>query len=112
MTDKYRVHEIAKFNYSDIGVYVDEYHTDTPLMNYEVVDLLNRLTKENEQLKQTIKSVYELLNGDVDVFSDDATEDDDNIIYNELLMLDNEDAYCIVLARKKAITLLKKELKE
>lgn len=54
MTEKYRVHDIVKFNYSDISEYVDEYHTDTPLRNDEVVNLLNRLTKENEQLKSEI----------------------------------------------------------
>ena len=61
MVDKYRVNDFVKFNYSDIGEYVDEYHTDTPLRNDEVMDKLNELTtkcsqleKENEQLKHRL----------------------------------------------------------
>ena len=51
MTDKYRVHEIVKFDYSDIGEYIDEYHTDRPLRNDILVELLNGLAEENRQLK-------------------------------------------------------------
>lgn len=39
--DKYRVHNWVKFNYSEIGEYIDENHTDKPLRNDELVDLLN-----------------------------------------------------------------------
>ncbi len=38
---KYRVHDFVKFQYSEIGEYVDENHTDKPLRNDEIVDLLN-----------------------------------------------------------------------
>lgn len=55
MTGKYRVNEIVKFNYSDIGEYIDENHTDRPLRNDEVVERLNVLNDENEQLKKSIK---------------------------------------------------------
>ena len=51
MTDKYRVHEITRFNYSDIGEYIDENHTDRPLRNDILVKLLNDLSEENERLK-------------------------------------------------------------
>ena len=61
MVDKYRVNDFVKFNYSDIGESVDEYHTDTPLRNDEVRDKLYELTtkcsqleKENEQLKHRL----------------------------------------------------------
>ncbi len=67
-----------------------------------VVDLLN----ENEQLKQVIKAVYELLTIEVDVFSDKATEHDINA-YRELQQLDNKDAFFMATATKKAIKLLK-----
>lgn len=39
--DKYRVHNLVKFDYSQIGEYIDEFHTDRPLRNDELVDLLN-----------------------------------------------------------------------
>lgn len=50
MTDKYRVHDIVKFDYSDIGEYIDEYHTDRPLRNDILVKILNELYEENTKL--------------------------------------------------------------
>lgn len=42
MTEKrFRVNDLVKFDYSEIGEYVDEKHTDTPLRNDEVCKLLN-----------------------------------------------------------------------
>ncbi len=38
---RFRVNELVKFDYSEIGEYVDEEHTDTPLRNDEVCKLLN-----------------------------------------------------------------------
>ena len=38
---QFRVNDLVKFNYSEIGKYVDENHTDRPLRNDEVCDLLN-----------------------------------------------------------------------
>lgn len=58
MTDKYRVHEITRFNYSDIGECIDENHTDRPLRNDILVKLLNDLSDENEQLKQLLLQFY------------------------------------------------------
>ena len=55
MIKKYRVHDLVKFNYSEIGEYIDENHTDRPLRNDILVDLLNQLNDENEQLKSEIK---------------------------------------------------------
>lgn len=61
---------------------------------------------ENEQLKQTIKYVAELLSEEVDLFSDKAIEHDVNA-YMELKELDNKDAYYIAKATKTAIKMLK-----
>ena len=43
---------------------------------YRACDYLNRLNNENEQLKQSIKEVVELVSEEVDVFSEKATEHD------------------------------------
>lgn len=52
MSEKYRVHELGKFNYSDIGEYIDENHTDRPLRNDILVELLNRQDKQIEELEE------------------------------------------------------------
>ena len=62
--------------------------------------------KENEQLKQVIKEVLKLLEEEVDIFSDKATEHDIQA-YIELGELDNKDAYYMAVSTKKAIKLLK-----
>ena len=67
------------------------------------------LEKENEQLKSTIKEVTELLNEEVDLFSDKALEHD-ICAYMELRELDNKDAYYMATATKKAIKMLKELL--
>lgn len=46
---KYRVNDWFKFSYSEIGEYIDENHTDKPLRNDEIVDLLN---KQHEQIQE------------------------------------------------------------
>lgn len=71
---------------------------------------VQKLINENEGLRQTIKSVYELLTIQVDVFTDEAVKND-NIAYKELLKLDNKDANIMATATKQAIKLLKMELK-
>lgn len=58
---KYRVHDWVKFNYSEIGEYIDENHTDRPLRNDEVVKLLNELHEENQDLKSFNKDLAENL---------------------------------------------------
>lgn len=71
---KYRVHELGKFDYSEIGEYVDEYHTDRPLRNDELVDLLNNqdnkikeLQKRNDRQAKRLDELYQLiLNRDYD----------------------------------------------
>lgn len=52
---RFRVHEWVKYNYSEIGEYIDENHTDNPLRNDEVVELLNELHEENKELKSLCK---------------------------------------------------------
>ena len=59
MIEKYRAHDLVKFNYSEIGEYIDENHTDRPLRNDVVVNLLNQLNDENEQLKETNQELYD-----------------------------------------------------
>jgi myosin heavy subunit len=71
---------------------------------------LQRVKKENKQLKSTMKEVAELLEEEVDLFSDKATEHDIND-YVELRELDNKDAYYMAVSTKKAIKMLK-ELEE
>lgn len=72
--------------------------------------IASKFLEENEQLKQSIKEVVELLSEEVDVFSEKATEHD-IIAYRELNQLDNKDAYYMATATKKAIKILK-ELQE
>ena len=59
MTEKrFRVNELVKYNYSEIGEYIDENHTDRPMRNDELVELLNELNEENERLRRCINSIY------------------------------------------------------
>ena len=51
---KFRVNDLVKFNYSEVGEYVDENHTDRPLRNDEVVDLLNGYLNEIQRLNKVI----------------------------------------------------------
>ena len=51
---RFRVNDLVKFNYSEIGEYVDEKHTPIPLRNDEVCDLLNGLSEENEELRKEL----------------------------------------------------------
>ena len=65
-----------------------------------------QLKEENEKLRQTMQKVCELLEKEVDLFSDEATEHD-VIAYCEMQDFDNKDAYYICTATKKAIQMLK-----
>jgi len=56
MSEKYRVSELVKFHYSDIGEYIDEYHTDRPLRNDILVDLLNKQDEAINELKSLNRS--------------------------------------------------------
>lgn len=59
-TKRFRVNDLVKYNYSEIGEYIDENHTDRPLRNDELVELLNELHEEN-QLLYKIEDFQELL---------------------------------------------------
>ena len=62
MTEKrFRVNKLLKYNYSDIGEYIDENHTDKPLRNDDVVELLNELLEEKEMWKRKAKWYKESL---------------------------------------------------
>lgn len=72
MIKKYRVNKLVKYNYSEIGEYIDEHHTDRPLRNDEVIDLLNnqneriiKLEKELEKL-QTFKKILDYAEHEID----------------------------------------------
>ena len=86
---------------------VEDILTGEKLNNqFEVSLKLNSLNDENEQLKQTMQEVAELLSEEVDLFSDKATEHD-ICAYVELKELDNKDAYYMAISTKKAIKMLK-----
>ena len=72
MTEKrFRVHELVRYNYSEIGEYIDENHTDRPLRNDVVVELLNNLNDENKQLKKDVeywKQVASQYSNELNVF--------------------------------------------
>ena len=71
MTKKqYVTNDIVKFDYSEIcRKSDDEMHTDTPLRNDEIVDLLN----ENEQLKQKYDNSV-MLSARIQVQNDELKE--------------------------------------
>ena len=56
-----------------------------------------------------MKEVKDLLEEEVDLFSDKATEHDINA-YVELREFDNKDAYYMAISTKKAIKMLKGDL--
>ena len=61
MTEKYRIFSEFKYDYTLIGEYIDEKHTDKPLRYDEVVNLLNKQDKEIQELKQRNQRQYERL---------------------------------------------------
>lgn len=69
MINKYRVHELAKYKYSDIGKYVGEEYTNEPIRNDELVEILNsqdkRIKELEAELEKVLKTiqVYSLMEG-------------------------------------------------
>lgn len=59
MNEKYRVNEFVKFDYSEIGEYIDEYHTDRPLRNDELIELLNGQDKHLNIFHKELELAYE-----------------------------------------------------
>lgn len=58
---RFRVNDLVKYVYSDIGEHIDEKHTDIPLRNDELCKLLNGLSEENEQLRKDKAQLKERL---------------------------------------------------
>ena len=75
--------------------------------NIEQYEQIQKLQKENGQLRQTMQKVCELLEEEVDLFSDEATEHD-VIAYCEMQDFDNKDAYYMCVSTKKAIKMLQR----
>ena len=75
----------------------------------DIKEVMNNIHWENIQLKATMKEVTELLEEEVDLFSDKATEHDINA-YVELKEFDNKDAYYMAISTKRAIKMLKEVL--
>lgn len=91
MSEKlFRTNDLVKFDYSEIGEYVDENHTDRPLRNDEVCDLLNKqqatisqLEEENEQLRRLLKEKEQLI-------TINLTEEDEKELRKLLGLVDDE----------------------
>ena len=75
MSEKYRIFsEFRKYDYTWIGKYIDEKHTDEPLRYDEVVNLLNNqddqireLQERNDRQRERLDELYQLiLNRDYD----------------------------------------------
>ena len=58
--NRFRVNDLVKYDYSQIGEYVDENHTDRPLRNDEVCDLLNEQQEMIDQLEKENTNLIEL----------------------------------------------------
>ena len=61
MTEKYRVFGEFKYDYTLIGEYIDEKHTDRPLRYDEVVNLLNEQDETIKKQYQEILSCHDTL---------------------------------------------------
>lgn len=61
MTNKYKVHELAKYKYSDISKYVGEEYTNEPLRNDELVEILNSQDKRIKDLEAELEDYKTLL---------------------------------------------------
>ena len=55
MTNKYKIHELAKYKYSDISKYVGEEYTNEPLRNDELVEILNSQDKRIKELEAKLE---------------------------------------------------------
>lgn len=66
---KYRVHELAKYKYSDIGEYIGEGYSNKAIRNDELVEILNsqdkRIKELEAELEKLLKAiqVYSLMEG-------------------------------------------------
>lgn len=65
---QFRTNDLVKYDYSEIGEYIDENHTDRPLRNDEVVNLLNWLSNENKELKKENNQLKKKFKIGVDIY--------------------------------------------
>lgn len=61
MTNKYRVHELAKYKYSDIGEYIGEGYSNKAIRNDELVEILNSQEKRINELEAELEDYKTLL---------------------------------------------------
>ena len=61
MIEKYRVHDLVKYQYSDIAEEIGEGYTDRPLRNDELVEILNSQDKRIEELEEELEDYKTLL---------------------------------------------------
>lgn len=57
MIEKYKVHDLVKYKYSDIGEYIGEGYTDRPLRNDEVVKILNSQEERIKELEAELNDI-------------------------------------------------------
>lgn len=58
---KFRVNDLVKYDYSEIGEYIDENHTDKPLRNDEVCDLLNEQQDTINKLREILAEAEDMI---------------------------------------------------
>lgn len=61
MTNKYRVHELAKYKYSDIGEYIGEGYSNKAIRNDELLEILNSQEKRINELEAELEDYKTLL---------------------------------------------------
>ena len=61
MKSKYRVHHWVEYDYSEIKEYVDEWHTDKPLRNDELVKILNKQDKRIKELETELEKLLKAI---------------------------------------------------
>ena len=61
MIEKYRVHDLVKYKYSEIREYVGEGYTDNPIINHELFDILNSQDKRIKELEIQLEDYKTLL---------------------------------------------------
>lgn len=97
---RFQTNDLVKFNYSEIGEYVDEEHTPTPLRNDELCKLLNELHEENQRLKNDCSILVQ---------SNQEYKEENEQLKAYKLYEDNKRLQSIIAGLKKENEQLKKE---
>lgn len=100
MTERYRVNDWVKYQYSEIGEYIGEGYTDKPLRNDELVKILNLQDKQIKELEEYIRvnTTNKMTTEDVSKECDTMTEDKPyKLVVNDRGQLDIIDGieFCI-----------------